>query len=460
MGNFPFGPVNGSFIAQVGPSGDQTGAGDAARINGAFTTLNGSSGTILLQPGQWYLKPGAVVFSLANSQTVLIDGQWGARINAVAGGSGDVIRMVNPNTQSGGLFSYRSGVIRTTIDGTSASTGITGLRIGDIAGGQTDVTVTNFSATGQRGLVLENSVSWTEEGSYKALIYNCLAPATLLVSAGHVSFGYNDIDLQVINVTNQQAGVSLLNGALAYHGNLRIRGNFTAGASATTASVLNMSGVNASGGPANGAVCSMIRQRLEIMVECASGANAPKTINLDTVNFANIDGCYGILDFGVSPPNFTTSSPQLGQFGFNGIVAGDTSLAPSLHNDNNAGWFTVQQPRYYAFIAGSAGGFMAGGSADFSSLTLAANTTITLNEGNPTLGVPQRITFVLKQAAAGGPFTVTWPHAGSPTTANPTVLWAGGTAPTMSAGANAVDVYDLETIDGITWYGRATQNVS
>jgi hypothetical protein len=40
------------------------------------------------------------------------------------------------------------------------------------------------------------------------------------------------------------------------------------------------------------------------------------------------------------------------------------------------------------------------------------------------------------------------------------VKWAGGTAPTMTAAASSVDIYDLETVDGVTWYGRATQNVS
>lgn len=30
----------------------------------------------------------------------------------------------------------------------------------------------------------------------------------------------------------------------------------------------------------------------------------------------------------------------------------------------------------------------------------------------------------------------------------------------MSTGAGAVDLYELTTLDGITWVGRATQNVS
>ena len=60
----------------------------------------------------------------------------------------------------------------------------------------------------------------------------------------------------------------------------------------------------------------------------------------------------------------------------------------------------------------------------------------------------------------GGPFTVTWQHNASPSVTAPTILWAGGTAPTMTATASAVDVYKLETPDGITWYGQAIQHVS
>ncbi len=44
-----------------------------------------------------------------------------------------------------------------------------------------------------------------------------------------------------------------------------------------------------------------------------------------------------------------------------------------------------------------------------------------------------------------GSRTVTWPAS---------VRWSGGTAPTISTGANAVDVLVFETIDGgTTWYG-------
>jgi hypothetical protein len=36
----------------------------------------------------------------------------------------------------------------------------------------------------------------------------------------------------------------------------------------------------------------------------------------------------------------------------------------------------------------------------------------------------------------------------------------GGTAPTMSAAASAIDKYVLETVDGIHWYGTFWQVLS
>jgi hypothetical protein len=109
---------------------------------------------------------------------------------------------------------------------------------------------------------------------------------------------------------------------------------------------------------------------------------------------------------------------------------------------------------------GNSSGFFVN-DGDFFSYTLTGNTTISINPGGAAcIPAPQRKTIILKQAAAGGPYTVTWPHTGSPTISSPTVNWAGGTAPTMTATASATDVYELVTYDGATWIGSAKQNVS
>lgn len=81
--------------------------------------------------------------------------------------------------------------------------------------------------------------------------------------------------------------------------------------------------------------------------------------------------------------------------------------------------------------------------------TLTENiTTITIQ--NPTAS-DDHCQFIvkIKQDGAGGAYTVTWPAA---------VVWGGGSAPTMSTGNDAEDIYVLKTWDGgTTWYGDYAQ---
>lgn len=75
-------------------------------------------------------------------------------------------------------------------------------------------------------------------------------------------------------------------------------------------------------------------------------------------------------------------------------------------------------------------------------VTLTANTTITL----PTPGAGKSFTVELVQDATGGR-TVAW------ATPSGAVRWPGGTAPTITATANAIDVITFACIGGNNWYG-------
>ena len=70
-------------------------------------------------------------------------------------------------------------------------------------------------------------------------------------------------------------------------------------------------------------------------------------------------------------------------------------------------------------------------------ITLTANCTLTF----PTIGAGKSFMLVLKQDATGSR-TVTWPG---------TVRWPGGTAPTLTTTANAVDYLSFVCVDGATW---------
>lgn len=75
------------------------------------------------------------------------------------------------------------------------------------------------------------------------------------------------------------------------------------------------------------------------------------------------------------------------------------------------------------------------------------NTTFTLSNPSPT-GKLCQIVIRIKQAGAGS-LTVTWPA---------TVTWGGGSAPVMTATADAIDKYTLATDDeGTTWFGEFAQ---
>ena len=76
--------------------------------------------------------------------------------------------------------------------------------------------------------------------------------------------------------------------------------------------------------------------------------------------------------------------------------------------------------------------------------TLSENTTFAF--ASPSSGA-NSIVVEIKQDASGSGYTVGWPAS---------VKWAGGSAPTLSSGANDVDILTFITRDsGTNWYGFA-----
>lgn len=88
-----------------------------------------------------------------------------------------------------------------------------------------------------------------------------------------------------------------------------------------------------------------------------------------------------------------------------------------------------------------------GATQNLASVATSIGNDITLS-ANCTIGMLTPLTrgafsyVILRQAASGGPYTATFSG----------VKWPGGTAPTMSTAASAVDRYDF-VCDGSTWYG-------
>ena len=79
---------------------------------------------------------------------------------------------------------------------------------------------------------------------------------------------------------------------------------------------------------------------------------------------------------------------------------------------------------------------------------LTENTTFTLSNPSPT-GKLCAIEIMIKQDGAAGAYTVAWPAS---------VLWPGGTAPTITVSNDAIDLITLNTRDaGTTWLGNFSQ---
>lgn len=89
--------------------------------------------------------------------------------------------------------------------------------------------------------------------------------------------------------------------------------------------------------------------------------------------------------------------------------------------------------------AGAADTIPAPTAAGINDLTLTENCALTF----PTAVAGQSFTLIIRQGGSGS-YTITWPG---------TVLWAGGTAPTLTTSVSAIDVLGFFSPDGTNWFG-------
>jgi hypothetical protein len=367
-----------------------------------------------------------------------------------------------------GIGTWGGGVLGLTIDGSGTASQSSGLHIGDGEEYQVDLKVRNFTQAGSFGIHIDNTVWWVGRMHAKAQIVNCDTAVAFDVTStaqGSVNFGYSDYAFDIFNY-QQQNGVTIKAGAHPYNSVLRINGEWEQNSGTSNfGTLLTVIGTFSPSGPAS----QLTNCELHVHAEMngTGGLANPQTVLLGSTN--KIKVCQGELVF-INNPNQGSWQPASGftagqdQFGFTGTVIGDPSLAPGSTQGDTPPLQLAGAPLLYApgSINGSSGTLFIGNGDFFQATLSGSNGTVSLGWGasqNPQAG-PQRKTIVLSQPASGTIYKISWPKNSPPTLNTPTVLWAGGSAPQMTQAHGATDVYYLETFDGITWYGLASQNVS
>ena len=437
---------------KVWPSGDVTGVKDTNNIISAISSVPANGGKItLVSTGPWYVNCGQIT---VNRGGVYIDAA-GCLINAL--GAGDAFRMYDsvfntPVNRGGGILGFP------VIDGAGTTGDSCALHIGDYIQGCAFIQAQNFtSGSNSIGVHLDNTAHWTEQFYGRIYTRNCTRHVVFDVNGGFPSYARTELSVYVDALANQDCMV-VQNGAFIYDSAIGLRGNTVGSANPVTNAVLRITGQGA-GGNAGTAFSIISTSRLDIGVEqTIPAAHTPQTIVFGSIPANAILGCYGVIDFAGGGGSFSNTNfvhTNASTFIFSGPVTGDSNLSGNAKGIYS---FEVSGALQYSMCNLNPAGVWSPGSGDFFKLTLSQNVTVSLT--GQLIAGPQRKTIILSQPSAGGPFTVTWPHTGAPTLAAPTVVWAGGTPPVMSPGANATDMYELSTTDGLTWYGRATQGMS
>lgn len=425
----------------------------AAPTSPTVGTTTTTGGTLTAQAYSWRITalygasaatesaPTAIVSKTLTGTTNQQALSW----TAAAGATG--YRIYRSSTSDGVVVAGIVGAVTTYTDtGTSASGNIYSWPNG-IAGGT--------------GILFDNSYAWTENVRGWATVMNCTNAVVFNGSNGTVvqngytggdnSFMYNDLTFKLYGYATQN-GVVFANGATYQGGRLIITANMQNNY-ATTTNALMRFGLPGLTGHLGGATWANItNSTLEIRAETNGGG----TYNPQTINFFNganvIGNCTGILSFNGNwlATNYTLAATYANSsFQFLGVIQGDVNLAGA--NGNNS-----SQAFYYGLTTLFSNGGLPMNTGDIATvLTLSASMTVAFQNNR---GGAQRKTVFIKQNATTA-YTVTWPKNSTPTLASPTILWAGGTAPTMTATLGRTDMYEFTTADGLTWFGKATQNM-
>jgi len=218
----------GDFVYYIGNYGtvDPTGVVDstAAILAAIAACVAAGGGIVWLGPGTFKIS-SVLTF---NSPTVSMHGAGvGATIlQPTSAITGDTIRVQMIPFLVGGIVLYSTGSWKGfTVDGTNAGAGANGFHYGDIIGGEVDITVHGFTATGSKNVILDNHTNWTEVNSIKIYSYNSNYCVYMEETGGTNSFARTNFDLFLQPWGAGQVGLSVPDNIWLYCSDIRIRGN-------------------------------------------------------------------------------------------------------------------------------------------------------------------------------------------------------------------------------------------
>ena len=448
------GNLTGTSGFKIGPSpsGDTTGATDTAAIAAAQP----SAGTLVLPgtgyyvnklpdlgPGQGFapsLGLGCVIYHVDNGTASTCHHWWNPSFPV--GAPSFVGYYTNNMPAKVGPF---------IIDGTNCSNaGSVGIQWGDIQCLNVEsVHVRNYSVSGQQGWLGQSTVGWCEKSNFvNCLALNCANLVTFTDARGaHQSFDYSNYDFILLALGNQN-GLTM-SGNTQFQGvHLRIRGNFQTNSGSNT-------GVAWQIGPDNSAI-NFIGGSIDWQVENDGSTVSHKTITMGSG--ANIISC--------SPMTLKFGSASGAAWVAGGITQPNIKFTGAGHIAVDSGLGINQQGEGLNVLGGStwsrgfsnftSNTFKTGRGGDYFSVTLLNGSNV-CEIDNTYAGRARRLLYVLKQPSSGAPGTVDWTNPGNNVQGTAqAIVWTegGGAAPTLQTANNAVDVVELVTVDGVTWYGQ------
>jgi hypothetical protein len=303
------GGTAGTAVAWLAPSGDMSGATDAALVTGLYTL---GVPTVILLPGTFYVN---ATVTLGLGQYLRGSGRSATIVKFVPLAAGTAITVVNSGAYAQRTF---AGCHDFTIDLTGAPDGCTGLQFGDIVNLEFNLAIVdnNGAHTATTGVLGLNQLYQTEQTRAKFLIAGAGIASAIIFSktgGGTVSFDRGNYDIW-LNTTIPGGGSGILweNGAEQTGGSLNVQANL-GGAAGSKGYLFSL-------GPSSG----LTQVRLDVAAEYDGTGVAPGTWFF---NSSHVRG-YGVQNYAsMGTSNLTIST---GQHFFEGPIQGDTSLSSTI----------------------------------------------------------------------------------------------------------------------------------